>query len=121
MPVLKKSKIGSREADPRGKSVHLVNEGRPARVGPKPASGSKPPHQRREVLSRCSIGGRRAARRLLLRSAFKQPVADLLRYEAFRPLPCLVIVTAELEVLSEHDALGCCIDGSNPHNLHQRA
>ena len=31
MPALKKSKIGSREADPRGKSVHLVNEGRPAR------------------------------------------------------------------------------------------
>ena len=31
MPALKKSKIGSREAGPRGKSVHLVNEGRPAR------------------------------------------------------------------------------------------
>jgi len=31
MPALKKSKIGSREADPRGKS-HLVNEGRPARI-----------------------------------------------------------------------------------------
>jgi hypothetical protein len=61
------------------------------------------------------------ARRLLLRAAFKQSVADLLRYEALRPLPCLVIVTAELEVLSEHDALGCCIDGNNPHNLHQRA
>jgi hypothetical protein len=61
------------------------------------------------------------ARGLLLRSPFKQPVADLLRYEAFRPLPCLVIVTAELEVLSEHDALGCRIDGSNPHHLHQRA
>jgi hypothetical protein len=30
MPALKKSKIGSREADPRGKRVHLVNEGRPA-------------------------------------------------------------------------------------------
>jgi hypothetical protein len=61
------------------------------------------------------------ARRLLLRAAFKQSIADLLRYEALGPLPCLVIVTAELEVLSEHDALGCCIDGSNPHNLHQRA
>lgn len=61
------------------------------------------------------------ARGLLLRSTFKQPVADLLRYKALRPLPCLVIVAAELEVLSEHDALGCCIDGSNPHNLHQRA
>ena len=32
MPALKKSKIGSREADPRGKRVHLVNEGRPARI-----------------------------------------------------------------------------------------
>jgi hypothetical protein len=64
---------------------------------------------------------RSAARRLLLRSAFKQPVADLLRYEALGALPCLVIVTAELEVPSEHDALGCCIDDSNPHNLHQRA
>ena len=32
MPALKKSKIGSREAEPRVKSVHLVNEGRPARI-----------------------------------------------------------------------------------------
>ena len=32
MPALKKSKIGSREADPRGKSVHRVNEGWPARI-----------------------------------------------------------------------------------------
>jgi hypothetical protein len=58
------------------------------------------------------------ARRLLLRSAFKQPVAELLRHEALRPLPCLVIVTAEREELLEHDALGCCIDGSSPHILH---
>ena len=59
--------------------------------------------------------------RLLLRSAFKQSVADLLRYEALRPLPCLVIVTAEREELLEHDALGCCIDGNGQHVLHQRA
>jgi hypothetical protein len=39
-----------------------------------------------------SVKCRRAARRLLLRSVFKQPVADLLRHEALRPLPCLVIV-----------------------------
>src|SRR5215471_21114192 len=61
------------------------------------------------------------ARRLLLRSAFKQPVADLLRYEALRPLPCLVIVTVEREELLQHDALGCCINDSSPHQLHQRA
>jgi hypothetical protein len=64
---------------------------------------------------------KKTARRLLLRSAFKQSVVDLLRYEALRPLPCLVIVTAEREELLEHDALGCCIDGSSPHVLHQRA
>src|ERR1700716_2726373 len=51
------------------------------------------------------------ARGLLLRSTFKQPVADLLRYKALRPLPCLVIVAAEREELPEHDALGCRIDG----------
>ena len=61
------------------------------------------------------------ARSLLLRSAFKQLVAELLRYEALGSLPCLVIVTAEREELLEHDALGCCIDGSSPHVLHQRA
>src|SRR5258708_31180000 len=32
------------------------------------------------------------ARRLLLRSAFKQSVTDLLPYEALRPLPCLLLV-----------------------------
>ena len=51
----------------------------------------------------------------------KQPVADLLRYEALRPLPCLVIVAAELEVLPEHDTLGCCIDGNSLRELHQGA
>src|SRR5262245_9826972 len=61
------------------------------------------------------------ARGLLLRSAFKQPVADLLRYEALRPLPCLVVVAAEREELPEHDALGCRIEGNSPHQLHQRA
>src|SRR6516165_6410729 len=60
-------------------------------------------------------------RRLLLRSAFKQPIAELLRHEALRPLPCLVIVAAEREELLEHDALGCCIDGGSPRHLHQRA
>src|SRR5260370_15356600 len=61
------------------------------------------------------------ARSLLLRSAFKQPVADLLRYKALGPLPCLVIVAAELEVLPEHDTLGCCIDGNSLRKLHQGA
>src|ERR1700730_7543140 len=61
------------------------------------------------------------ARSLLLRSAFRQPVADLLRYKALRPLPCLVIVAAELEVLPEHDTLGCCIDGTSLRELHQGA
>src|ERR1700751_6119351 len=61
------------------------------------------------------------ARRLLLRSAFKQPVAELLRHEALRPLPCLVIVAAEREELLEHVALGCCIDGSSLRQLYKRA
>ena len=61
------------------------------------------------------------ARSLLLRSAFKQPIADLIRYKALRPLPCLVIVAAELEVLPEHDTLGCCIDGDSLRQLHQGA
>jgi hypothetical protein len=60
-------------------------------------------------------------RGLLLRSAFKQPVADLLRYKALRPLPCPVVVAAEREELLEHDALGCRIDGNGPRHLHQRA
>ncbi|MGB8606243.1 hypothetical protein, partial [Bradyrhizobium sp.] len=68
-----------------------------------------------------TTGFRLAATHLSRRSAFKQSVADLLRYEALRPLPCLVIVTAESEELLEQDALGCCIDGSSPHVLHQRA
>jgi hypothetical protein len=58
----------------------------------------------------------------LLRSAFKQPVADLLRYEALRSLPCLFIVTAEREELLEHDALGCCVDdqmGSNSNEFRE--
>jgi hypothetical protein len=61
------------------------------------------------------------ARRLLLRSAFKQPVTELLRHEALRPLPSLVIVAAEREELFEHDALGSCIDGSRLRPLHERA
>ena len=64
-----------------------------------------------------AIGPIADARRLLLRSAFKQPVAELLRHETLRPLPCLVIVAAECEELLEHDALGCCIDGSSLRGL----
>src|SRR5262245_8802219 len=73
------------------------------------------------LLNPLSVKAGLIARRLLLRSAFKQPVADLLRYEALRPLPCLVVVAAEREELPEHDALGCRIDGSSPRRLHQRA
>src|SRR3954469_21970515 len=61
------------------------------------------------------------ANNLLLRSAFKQPVADLLRYKALRPLPCLVVVAAELEVFPKHDALRFCIDSNSLRKLHQRA
>jgi hypothetical protein len=114
---------GDRRSHPNGQNQAVEGDSGRDRGATQPGRGTGRRIGRANECANEENGAPRevTARRLLLRSAFEQSVADLLRYEALRPLPCLVIVTAEREELLEHDALGCCIDGSSPHQLHQRA